>query len=252
MDLLDSGAATRVSVLSTGDGFAQSVVRRMRAFPIGAADKMKPALRIATALTLYASATFATTLFDNVGNPINGGQTSGIVAEGWSLTSTFTNVSITAGLLSGSGYTAYLMNQIGPGTTVANQVAIASNFSIPTGSTPPIFTGLTLGPGNYYLVVELPASGATGWTILCAFAGTCSNTLGSGVSFLGTTTPASSPAAYAPASSFTFRGDAREHELTVTGTAAASAPEPSTVFLSLPGFGVLAWTQVRRRSRRSA
>jgi len=72
-----------------------------------------------------------------------------------------TNVTITAplednssgGPIAGVEGTVYLTNHIGPGTTVANLVAppvpisgLTNTFTVRT-----LFTGLTLGPGTYYL-----------------------------------------------------------------------------------------------------
>ncbi len=192
--------------------------------------------------TLFASVGFGGTIFDVPALSTNG-ATPALAAEGWSETSTYTNVAISADLLAGPGYTAWLMNQIGPGTTAANQVAVNNNF---TANGSPVFSGLTLGPGNYYLVIQSPVTGSSGWTVVCAFSATCTHSLAPDATFLGVAN-ATSPAAYIPASSFTFRGDAQEFVMTVTGTAGVPTPEPSTVYLFSAGFGFLAWTRARSR-----
>jgi len=95
-------------------------------------------------------------------------------AAAWSQTGTYTNVSIViAADPGGDGIhnhtasgTAYLTTQVGAGTTVANEVARAS-YSVTGVAFSPglvtLFTGLTLGPGTYYLVVD-PQNGG-GWEV---------------------------------------------------------------------------------------
>jgi hypothetical protein len=94
----------------------------------------------------------------------------GVDVAGWSQTQTYINVTITAeidpGLSPGATGTFYLMTQIGPGTTTANQIATTTvtatgpefNSVLET-----LFTGLTLGPGNYYLVFGSPNE--LGWAM---------------------------------------------------------------------------------------
>jgi hypothetical protein len=87
----------------------------------------------------------------------------------WSQTSTYSQVSVAALLNGGDGTTTgtfYLVNQVGSGTTPANEIA-RSSFSVTASSFSPqlvtLFTGLTLGPGTYYLVAS--GSGPGGWDI---------------------------------------------------------------------------------------
>jgi hypothetical protein len=85
----------------------------------------------------------------------------------WTQLSSHSQVSISALVDGGDGTTTgtfYLMTQVGPGTTTASELAHAS-FSV-TGSTfapqlVTLFSGLTLGPGTYYLVGA--GSGPGGW-----------------------------------------------------------------------------------------
>jgi hypothetical protein len=108
------------------------------------------------------------------------------VYAGWTQPSTYTGVTITANLASfggGSGATgsAYLMNAQ-PSTTItsASQVGTSVPFAVSSSTPAPItlFTGLTLGPGTYYLVV----SNSTGETVAqAAPAGATTVSLGSGV-----------------------------------------------------------------------
>ena len=86
-----------------------------------------------------------------------------VLVEGWTQTGTFTNVSITmpfednslSGPISGVEGTVYLMNQVGPTATPANELAPPESVSGLTGSfsTVSLFSGLTLGPGTYYVVL---------------------------------------------------------------------------------------------------
>jgi hypothetical protein len=84
-----------------------------------------------------------------------------VLVESWNQAALYNNVTITAplednsngGPIAGIEGTVYLTNQIGPGTTVANLVAppvtvsgLTNTFTVRT-----LFTGLTLGPGTYYL-----------------------------------------------------------------------------------------------------
>jgi hypothetical protein len=79
----------------------------------------------------------------------------------WTQTSGYSSASITADVCSNTGLTAtataYLTNSIGTGTTVANQIAtapISTTVACFSGTPVTIFTGLTLPPGTYYLVIS--------------------------------------------------------------------------------------------------
>ncbi|MGA2255528.1 MAG: hypothetical protein ABSG53_12765, partial [Thermoguttaceae bacterium] len=91
---------------------------------------------------------------DGQGNAGYGLLDEYVRAAGWSQTSTYSGVTITAeidpGIGSGTSGTAYLMTQIGPGTTSAEQIATASFSATGSAFSPALntlFTGLTLGPG---------------------------------------------------------------------------------------------------------
>jgi len=49
-----------------------------------------------------------------------------MLVSSWTQTGSYTNVSISAVLASGEPISVYLTNQIGPGTTVANEIASTS------------------------------------------------------------------------------------------------------------------------------
>ena len=98
-----------------------------------------------------------TTNFTN--GPAVGGQNFGV---SWSQTSTYTAVSVTAlvGLVVGetpspvAPLEAYLTTSLGTGTTVADEVASVNNLVMPDTPTDLVlFSGLTLGPGTYFLTL---------------------------------------------------------------------------------------------------
>jgi hypothetical protein len=156
---------------------------------------------------------------------------------GWSVTGTYDNVTITAEIDPGKGSglsgTAYLMTQIGPGTTVADQIATAAFTAFGSAFTAQLntlFTGLTLGPGDYFLVLSSPDG--LGWE--GAAAGSTPVTAPDvSVLSLNYTT---SPAVYAPAGNFS-NPSGNNPEFTVTGS---PVPEPGNLALfctALLGLG---------------
>jgi hypothetical protein len=166
------------------------------------------------------------------------------VASGWSETAAYNNVTITA-LINGGGETitgtAYLMTQIGPGTTVADQVATA-NFSATSGGYPPasvtLFNGLTLQPGDYYLVLSDFGESGGGWEIAQFVATT---TTAPGVSILNyyDTFPNSQNTAFPPDSQFSPLTSPYQNQLEYSVTGTLVVPEPSVIalfLLSLPLF----------------
>ena len=86
----------------------------------------------------------------------------------WASALPFEDVSVTANLSSAPGHsggaTAYLTTSLGPGTTVADEIARVT-FTLPdfaaASLTVPLFSGLTLPAGHYYLVVtpDTPENG---------------------------------------------------------------------------------------------
>lgn len=152
---------------------------------------------------------------------------------GWSLGNTFDNVTITAEIDPGTGSglsgTAYLMTQIGPGTTVADQLGTATftaSGAAFTAQLNTLFTGLTLGPGNYYLVLSSPDG--LGWEAADPGA---SVVTAPGVSLLSLdSTFPNPPAGYAPAGDFSSPLG-NNPEFTVTGSLVSPVPEPGGVAL---------------------
>jgi hypothetical protein len=129
---------------------------------------------LASALVTLCSYSFADTIVSvtdsltstNRASLFLGGQYSNVVATSWTQFATFGNVSIDALLGSTDATfrsgTAYLMRAIGPGTTSASEVVAPVNFTAPlsSGGVPVpstvLFSGLTLPPGTYYLVLSAP------------------------------------------------------------------------------------------------
>lgn len=76
----------------------------------------------------------------------------------WTQTGAFSGVTIKANLFSAGGTasgTAFLTTQIGPGTTTGQQIATtAITLSNTTPAPFTLFSGLTLGPGTYYVTIQ--------------------------------------------------------------------------------------------------
>ena len=188
---------------------------------------------------LLGQAAFADTIVSSLSGGTSG-SLGGLLAVSWSETTSWVNVSIGVNIAVEDGNpseeatgTAYLMEQIGSGTTsgppeeiASAPVSIFGNPGIDTMTS--IFSSLSLGPGTYYLVID-PSSVNQINSLDWDGAGTPSETFGAGVSdvkaFAGTTTSASFP----PANSFTT--DALTPIFDVTGTLSSqtsTVPEPST------------------------
>ena len=187
-------------------------------------------------------------------------------ATQWQSTLALEDVTVTADLSSAPGITgtatAFLTTKVGPGTTVADEIAHVT-FSLPDFSAPShtvtLFTGLDLAPANYYLMVTVSAGTSAIWytsdssqmeftpcptsDIPCPF------TIGAGnPAFPNWQMFTVAPNAYAPASvwtPFTF-GFGAMH-FAVDGTIAQdgppteppvppSVPEPGTITLMLTGL----------------
>ncbi len=139
---------------------------------------------------------------------VNGGMGNGLegigpgiedgeyIASCWTFTAAFNNVSYTVaanGLYRGAGTTEnyYLTDAIGPSATSSNVIWSGSETFASGGwadGTTPVFTGLNLGPGTYYLIIApsaeitwQPATGNGRGEIVAAT---------NNVTFVGTLTPA--------------------------------------------------------------
>jgi hypothetical protein len=176
----------------------------------------------------------------------------------WTQTTTSTGTAISAivRMLDSSPGHAWLTNQVGPGTTVANVLASA-DFIAPTInnvgdlSTAPyttLFTGLSLAAGNYFLVLRGPDSiFVNSYEWLGDFTGVGANTApGFTVGPYGFSGGFSGPppAAFMPASTFT-PGDAGTYFFYRVESVAT--PLPGSVLLL--GSGLLSLVGIRRRRR---
>ncbi|MEJ2684557.1 MAG: hypothetical protein P8Z71_09200 [Candidatus Sulfobium sp.] len=190
-----------------------------------------------------------------------GFQNQTVLVEGWSQSGTYSNVSITMPLrdestgspIAGVEGTVYLMNQIGPGTTSAHEVAPPVSISGLTDTFVPytLFSGLTLPPGNYYIV--LSSTNTDPLSMSAEGTGNSTVTTGIGVNALGSEAP-ETPDAYPPASSLTLSQPGNLF-ITVTGdlvsTAAVSVPAldiAGLAMLMLCLAGAAIFTLHRRRA----
>ncbi len=119
-----------------------------------------------------------------------GGADGVAYAVGWSQTKTYSNVAVSAKLFYGGpfkgstsgNFMAYLSTSIGPGAVAFATQSIAVPASVTAPATYTIFSGLTLGPGAYYLTIAAPDGLSNpGWET-----GSGSIVLDSGVTSLGT------------------------------------------------------------------
>lgn len=212
--------------------------------------------RICCLLALSAGVSLAATVFSITPSPsYEGGVGLSDIAIGWTQTGTYSGVTISmiladgtpGGPLSGTEATAYLMNAVGPGTTVSNEVTTPDTVSglSDTFSDVTLFSGLTLPAGTYYLVIDQ----ANEYVTVQYSSGTPVEVDGTGVTDLGETagTPAPFPPDFSPYGS----PIAPTIELSITGTPGlSSVPEPAG--LALTGLGLLslgAWKLRRPQGR---
>ena len=201
-------------------------------------------------ILMMPSSALATTVYSISGITQDGFEVGGsvdvILAESWSETTSFSGVDITAilGDYLGSGtITAYLTTQIGAGATSAEQVAKANITPATSDETDTLFTGLSLGPGTYYLVLSSPNE-ATWW------GSTTSSTIRAagvtaGMPLFAATGSGSPDNTYAPGSTFVSDTGVAEF-FTVSSN---PTPEPSTFYLLATGLGAAVW--LRRRKTNS-
>jgi len=148
----------------------------------------------------------------------------------------YTNVSISPDLIGSFTGTVYLTNQIGAGTTLANEIATGSFTS--TGGFDTVLQNVSFGPGTYFLVFtsaqDTPPQGlvtANGPTTVADVG--ASAPFGLDVSSTGN--------AFAPSDVFTLFNTPGQSNgtplFTITGTSAA--PEPATWTLVGAAFASL-------------
>ena len=168
----------------------------------------------------------------------------------WTQSQEFEDVSISVPLFSANSaafdINAYLTSTSGPGTSPP---PIAGTSFSAAGSTAPIeallFSGLTLGPGTYYLTLYGSQPSGPIWLGVQPNAGPSVITTAPGVTISNAfaSNGGDLNANYAPASTFLLNGNLIDsgtsyQDVTVTGSA---VPEPSTWWLTVSGGAILIW-----------
>jgi hypothetical protein len=218
----------------------------------GGMYKMRTRYAILLGILATVSTSFASTIYSQSGSPGFGfnGQTDFVI--GLQTTSFWQNVVVTmpledlnaTGPISGVEGTFYLTNQSGPGTTVANQVAVDQVSGLGSSFTPvTVFSGLSLGPGSYYIVMVPTdnSGGGGGWTSSPeGYSSPAPVTVGPGVTDLGIG-ESLTLASYPPAGTLCCGGFFTPNNLFVTITGdPVSTPEPSAFLLLLAGATMIA------------
>ena len=219
-------------------------------------------LRLAVSLSfLIPAASRGATIF-SLGEPVNiggllGGTVEEITADGWTDSHAESNVSVSivdGASASGVSVTAWLMNQIGPGTTVANQIATVTFDPASSEETDVLFSGLNLAAGTYYLVVTGDSSGKATW-----WGNNSSDTLVEGPSvsngFEGVVNVITGNSHGTPDPSFapgsTFFNDTSEitgfGESILVSSVPSTTPEPGTLAMLAGGAALLGLGLRRRR-----
>jgi hypothetical protein len=190
-----------------------------------------------------------------------------IFASGLRLSTTYTGVSITmqlgdlssGGPIGGTEGTAYLMNQIGTGTTSGNIVAGPVTISGLTAAFTPqlLFSGLTLTPGNYFIVLvpQVQTPGTPSLSPQGASTPNFTDTAGVGVLDLGNTQLGGATAAFAPATTnLNNLFLPTNFFMTITGTQTGpiATPVPSSLILLLTGLACVGLYGARRKFARRA
>lgn len=198
-------------------------------------------------LLMATVAAHAATIYDVSGPSPFGFANQTVLVESWRQNALYNNVTITAplednssgGPIAGVEGTVYLTNRIGPGTTVANLVAapvpvsgLTNTFTVRT-----LFTGLTLGPGQYYLTFSSTNSNPLSMSM--EGSSTPTLTVGPGVSDAGADGQIT-PDPFPPATAVTLSPPGNLF-VTVTGTLVQlfNIPTLSPAILALLGLALV-------------
>jgi hypothetical protein len=202
---------------------------------------------VAAAILTAAIAARADAIAGMTGGSVTSIEINDPEGVSWTQTGSYTNVAISAFLSAFGGNgggtgTIYLTDQIGLGTTTANEIAettVSGLASAPATATS-LFSGLDLGPGTYYLITASNLGGnGLAWN---EYSG---NAAISGISGTNNFDEFGSGEAGYPPSSFLFTDGTHEFDFSVTGDIAAATPEPSSFILL--GTGLLGIVQMTRR-----
>jgi hypothetical protein len=190
-------------------------------------------------LTLLTAASLQAGVIASVTGPENSGIGNRVFATSWTQTSNFSDVTITADVFgvpqAGVTATAWLTTAIGPTATIANQIATAPI----TSNT--IFSGLTLAPQTYFLVLLFNSGGnAAGWWATNSPTLTTAPGVTIGASYLGTFLDFPS---FGPSETMSATTDFR-FLFSVSNT--SSVPEPSSFLLFATALSILAVFPCRR------
>lgn len=196
---------------------------------------MKRAFTILTAflcLVGFSNTVSAATILNvandnNYGISLNSGGAQ-VAGTAFTLNQTYQNVSISAPItcVACSGSIVLHNGSLGGGATAANLVA-GFNFSNSVSS---LFSGLTLGPGTYFLLAGV-TSGVGGWA--GSAAGT---TTTNGSAFDGLDVTSASASFYIPASSFTPVFSNSQLSYNLSGTLVSAVPLPASALLLIGGL----------------
>jgi hypothetical protein len=195
---------------------------------------------------------FGTTIISQLFSAGSTGAFNELSVVSWTQTGTYSNVDILANIgdSAGSGTataTAYLMTQIGSGTTAGNEVvspvtaSVTGNPGLNTMTT--IFSGLSLGPGTYFLVLD-PTTTDFHWDLTIPPVVVTDSGVTAGPSEATATV-----AGFPPASTFGSESFSFIYEVTGTAGGSTSTPEPSTAGMLLIGAAAIAAWKRRRISR---
>jgi hypothetical protein len=230
------------------------VQRRFLSFSPPCEVRASRAALIALMLVLGASSVARADIMSVTGPPHGAGL--GIFSFQWeaisfTVSQPYADVTINVDLIGSFDGTAYLVNQIGSGTTVGNEIAhsLFTSTSGSGGAFQPVLQNVSLGgAGTYYVVLTTAVSNApqgimtTQAPVIVADSG-----VSNGIFYTANiqSTPAYAPAANFFAYSTTF-GDFGE--FTVVSNSPAPVPEPSS--WSLAGTSALLVFALSRRKWR--
>jgi hypothetical protein len=203
-------------------------------------------------LLLAAMAANAATIV-GVNGPVNFSGSIGanvqVITVGFTTGQAYNDVSFSA-YISGpvvESYTAYLTTAIGPGTSVADEIAsITGNLpGAGPGGLTSIFTGLNLAADTYYVTIYQTLTGGGSWSSTETPVTTALP--GSSHAFSGYFITNGAPVVYAPASPFVDL-EANSGRRLLYALETSAVPEPGT-WLSGVGIVMIALAYRRRRAQ---